>query len=91
MTDYVPIDCDRHSVLEVLALRRSRVTLDARADGGGVTTLGGIVSDVVTRDGAEFLVVEGADGMQSLRLDRLLEIRAGAAVVFSCQNPDERS
>lgn len=74
-TEYVPIDCDQHSVLELLAMRRVAVTVKAvDADGAGLV-LEGVVSDVVTRDRAEFLELRDlTGGTQALRLDRLLAL-----------------
>lgn len=76
-SDYVPIDCDRHSVLELLAMRRAQVRVTAQ---GAVEdrheSHNGRIIDVVTRDGAEFLIVERPPHQLSFRLDRLHEIRA---------------
>lgn len=76
-TDYQPIDCDQHSVLELLAMRRTRVTAKAvDAHGGGLAVTGTAV-DVLTRDAAEYLVIRDATGTdRSLRLDRLHELFA---------------
>lgn len=80
---YVPIDCDRHSELEVLAMRRARVLLRAAGEGGVDLTLDARVHDVSTRGGAEYLVVHDRTGReQAIRLDRLLALydAAGGAV-----------
>lgn len=72
-SDYRPIDCDRHSEYELLAMRREAVEIIAAGESGPVR---GRVVDVVTRDGAEYLVVqEGEGGSRWLRLDRLLKVR----------------
>jgi transcriptional antiterminator Rof (Rho-off) len=34
-SDYVPIDCDQHSVLELLAMRRTKVAGRAYDENGG--------------------------------------------------------
>lgn len=69
---YVPIDCDQHSVLEVLAMRRARVSARAWDASGGEITVHGVVEDVYTRSAAEYLVIrDAAGGVHSIRLDRL--------------------
>ena len=94
MSDYRPIDCDQHSVLEVLAMHRSRVALDALDDGGTMATHAGIVVDVLTRRGAEYLVLDTgprpAVETLSIRLDRLREIRDSDGVVVWRQQTDSR-
>jgi transcriptional antiterminator Rof (Rho-off) len=75
MNDYRPINCDQHSGLEVLALRRTAVVIDSRGGRGERESYTGQIVDLLTRDGAEYLVVEMAGERQQLRLDRLLEIR----------------
>lgn len=76
-------------------MRRSRVTLDARGDGGEGVTHTGVVVDVLTRSGAEYLVLEPVPGRTgetlSIRLDRLLEIRdVDGATVWRQQSDDRR-
>lgn len=72
-TDYRPIDCDQHSVLELLAMRRTQVVAEASLPDGGVRQLRAQVRDVLTRDGAEYLVLcDQAGESISLRLDHLL-------------------
>jgi len=72
-TDYVPIDCDQHSVLELLAMRRARVIVQSRRPEGRVSIVEAMVCDVRTRDGAEYLILrDPGDKEFSIRLDRLL-------------------
>lgn len=72
-TDYVPIDCDQHSVLELLAMRRARVIVQSRRPEGRVSIVEAMVCDVLTRDGAEYLILrDPGDKEFSIRLDRLL-------------------
>lgn len=74
-TDYQPIDCDQHSVIELLAMRRTRVTARALDGNGGGLAVAGTAVDVLTRDAAEYLVIRDATGTDhSLRLDRLHEL-----------------
>lgn len=73
--DYRPIGCDQHSVLELLAMRQARVVAHVMPSAGNATTLSGQVIDVVTRDGAEFLVLRVPVGEEhAIRLDRLLAL-----------------
>jgi len=78
-TDYRPIDCDQHSALELLAMRRVSVTARATDEGGAALTLQGVVSDVLTRRGEEFLVLRDPAGRErSIRLDRLQALYGAA-------------
>ena len=72
-TDYLPIDCDQHSVLELLAMRRIEVVAEVRLADGRVQQLRAQVSDLLTRDGAEYLILcDHAGESLSIRLDHLL-------------------
>lgn len=76
-TDYEPIDCGQHSVLELLAMRRARVVARSGPPKGTVSIVEGVVCDVLTRDGAEYLILhDQADRECSIRLDRLLSLSA---------------
>ncbi len=71
-TEYQPIECDRHSEMELLAMRRARV--DARVV-GLAGTIRVTVSDIVVRDRAEFLVVELSAGERCCwRLDQVVAL-----------------
>lgn len=87
MTDYAPIDCDQHSLLEVLAMRRTRVQVDAVDERGAPLHAEGRVSDVVTRERAEYLVVDTAEGAVAVRLDYLRRLRGQAGDALWCQKP----
>ena len=77
-TEYHPIDCDRHSVLELLAMRRVEVTVESEDEGGALIRIDGRVVDVLTRAGAEYLIVtDSKDEPVSLRLDRIRQISQG--------------
>lgn len=72
-TDYRPINCDQHSILELLAMRRTQVVAEASLPDGGLQQLRAQVRDVLTRDGAEYLVLcDQAGGSICVRLDHLL-------------------
>ena len=83
-TDYRGIDCDQHSLLELFALRRLAVEVEAVDEQGGPTRLRGTVIDLVTRDRAEYLVLQASaeEAPVAVRLDRLRRItdRAGGVV-----------
>ncbi|MCP5438131.1 MAG: transcriptional antiterminator, Rof [Chromatiaceae bacterium] len=74
---YRPIDCDQHSILELLAMRRTTVGARARDAAGVVFGLDAVVFDVVTRDSAEYLMLRDTVGkVYQIRLDRLLSLHA---------------
>ena len=72
-TDYLPIDCDQHSILELLAMRRTQVVAKIKLADGSFRQLRAQVDDVLTRDGAEYLILSDQAGESlSIRLDHLL-------------------
>ncbi len=80
-SDYRPIDCDMHSMLEQLALQRSAVTVRAVDEHQAAIVIEGTVSDVYTRDRAEYLELRDAAGdIFAVRLDRLRAIYDAAGV-----------
>lgn len=81
-TDYRPIDCDQHSVLEWIAMRRQLVRVEHLTGDGERRTDVGRVVDVTACDGAEFLVIEVGSQRRSLRLDRLEAIDVGGERVW---------
>ena len=67
-TDYLPISCMQHERLEFSALRR--IPLEFKLVSGVV--LGGVVLDVYTSAGAEWLKLRDAAGAeQVIRLDQI--------------------
>lgn len=75
-TEYRAIDCDQHSVLELMAMHRRPVEIEAVDESGQRIGLRGVVVDVLTRDRAEYLMVQIPDGEPvAVRLDRLCRIR----------------
>lgn len=71
-SDYTPIGCDQHSVLELLAMRRAVVRMQAADAHGRPLELAGRVIDVRTRDSAEYLVLREHAGIEhAVRLDRV--------------------
>ena len=72
MSVYKPVSCGLHSEYELLAMHRSRVRLSSLSGAKSMQTVEGKVMDVVTRDKAEYLVLE-IDGGEtvSIRLDKI--------------------
>jgi len=74
--EYRPIGCDQHSVLELLALRQARVEVCVTASDGTSFSQSGQVTDVLTRERAEYLILRETDGpTHSIRLDRIRAIQ----------------
>jgi transcriptional antiterminator Rof (Rho-off) len=74
-TDYQPVSCDLHSKYELLAMRRDWVSLDGEGPAGSLRGLHCQVLDVVTRAGAEYLVVQDRAGQRlEIRLDQLVAV-----------------
>jgi transcriptional antiterminator Rof (Rho-off) len=86
MSDYRPVGCDAHSVLELLAMRRCKVRV-TYLDHSEVAVVEGVIVDLLTRSGAEFLVMTTPASTFQLRLDRLQSIHDGADEVFRRQDP----
>jgi transcriptional antiterminator Rof (Rho-off) len=86
--DYVPIACDLYSELEVLADRRTEVIAEAETAAGTLQQVRGRVLDLVTRDGAEYLLLarESAESLP-LRLDRLRRLSDPDGVPLWRQDP----
>jgi Rho-binding antiterminator len=68
---YHPISCEFHDVLETLATVRRPAQIRFRADDGDVHQRRAVITDVYSRDGAEYLVL---DSGETLRLDRLIAV-----------------
>lgn len=75
-SEYQPIACGLHSEYELLAMHRAVVELTPC---GEAACMSGRVVDVVTRQGAEFMVLELADGSrQDVRLDHIRQLKKTA-------------
>lgn len=68
---YEPVDCDFHDVLEAAATQRTQVEVTARGGQGETERHVATISDVYTRDGAEY--VDLSDG-STIRLDHLVDV-----------------
>lgn len=77
MSDYHPIACARHEALELAILRRRWLRLVVAADPAAPASAGALLAlplDIGAADGAEWLLVRDADGVERrLRLDQLLD------------------
>ena len=82
--DYRPVACDLHSEFELAAMHRDRLRVRwVGADGGDTEAVAAVV-DLVTRRGAEYLLLEG--GLE-IRLDslRLARREADGRTLFGPQ------
>ncbi len=73
--DYRPISCDQHSEYELLAMHRTPVTVQYLDDNGAEWHFQGRITDLFTRDGAEYMRLEGEEGVLEVRLDRIERLR----------------
>lgn len=70
-TSYIPINCEFHDLLEMLATTRKVVRIVFRdAEGAGQVRIAKVV-DVFSREGAEHLATSAGD---LIRLDWLVEV-----------------
>ena len=75
MSDYKPVSCGLHSEYELLAMHRTRVRLSYLSGAESVQTVEGQVMDVVTREKAEYLVLEiDRAEIVSVRLDKIRQL-----------------
>jgi Rho-binding antiterminator len=73
-SDYLPIACVAHERLEFAVLRRQGLALEIDDGAGARRHLVALPLDVLTRDGAEWLICRTEDGAEvRLRLDRILD------------------
>jgi Rho-binding antiterminator len=72
MTDYTPIDCGQYSEYERAVLRRKRLRISWHDPHGQSHIDVFMPTDLFTRSGEEFLVLDRGDGKPfELRLDRI--------------------
>ena len=67
---YHPISCDFHDLLEALATSRQQAQI-RYFDIGGIEHRNAAITDVFSRDGAEYLVISTGE---ILRLDQLVAV-----------------
>ncbi len=76
MEPYVPVACQFHDRLELAVLQRLRLRLQWRDAELGLVERVVTPVDVLTRDGAEWLVFRDETGSTaSVRLDRLCRVK----------------
>jgi Rho-binding antiterminator len=65
---YIPIDCERHDELLALATLRRPCRIEVETADGALAGLEGVIEDVYTQAGAEYLRLRGGP---TVRLDRI--------------------
>jgi len=76
LENYKPISCGLHENFQLAVMRRAPLELSWRTDEESVRHATLLPRDVFTRQGAEFLEVEGQDGERlRIRLDRIIEAK----------------
>lgn len=71
---YRPISCDYHDELEAAAMHKEQVDLEFELE--GVTQRErGVVDDVYTAGGAEFVRFRTGQGSVEIRLDHIISMR----------------
>lgn len=71
MSNYRPVNCEFHDVIEACAILQKSTTILARNADGTHRFIHAIISDIFARDGAEYLETQCG---QLIRLDELLAI-----------------
>lgn len=71
MSDYKPISCEFHDVLESLATRHENAEVEYLNTDGETCKLNAVIRDVYARGGVEFLALSSGD---TLRLDQLVSV-----------------
>jgi len=73
--DYRPVACALHSEYELLAMHRTPVRLHVIDDRGAKNIAAGIVQDLLTRQGGEYLVLlDTENNSHEFRLDRIVSV-----------------
>jgi Rho-binding antiterminator len=70
-TEYRPISCDYHDLLESFAIARVSAQIRFRDAEGVVQRRSAAITDVFARDGSEYLLVSTGE---TVRLDHLLAV-----------------
>lgn len=71
---YEPVSCDYHDQLEAASVKKVDVELEFDENGVRQRERGRI-GDVFTREGAEFVRLEKAQGSALIRLDHIVNLR----------------
>ena len=70
-SNYQPISCEYHDLLEVHATKRAPARVTFRDDDGAVKTVSAVITDVFARAGADYLSLSSGE---TLRLDQLIDV-----------------
>ena len=71
--DYQPVSCRLHSEIELYIMHRSTVNISIIDDKD--TTITGVISDIKTRDKAEYMLITDKDANKlEIRLDCISQI-----------------
>lgn len=70
---YTPVNCEFHDVLESVATLRKQVVMEVRQRDGAIAILRAGITDIFTRDGAEYVTL---DTGENIRLDALVSVDA---------------
>ncbi|KAA3610495.1 MAG: hypothetical protein D8M58_05210 [Calditrichaeota bacterium] len=68
---YKPVSCSFHDELESLAVRQTSVEIIHRVESGDQNCIKSKIKDIITKDGAEFLILE--NDIQ-IRLDLIISV-----------------
>jgi Rho-binding antiterminator len=79
MQAYRPINCEFHDVLESCAILRKPVCIEVQSPDGARRSFSAVITDVFSKEGAEFLRTDGGD---TLRLDALVCVDGVSATAF---------
>ncbi len=71
MSNYQPINCEFHDVIEACATLQKPTTILVKNTDGTHRAIHGIISDVFARDGVEYLKMQNDE---LIRLDELLVV-----------------
>lgn len=72
--DYTPISCDDHDRLEDVSVRKQQVELEFDRQGVRQRERG-LIADVYTADGAEWVRLSATGGELEIRMDELVGMR----------------
>jgi Rho-binding antiterminator len=71
---YEPVSCDYHDQLEEAAMHRKNVELEFELEGVPQKETG-VIADVFTAQGAEFVKFDARSGAVEIRLDQIISMR----------------
>ena len=77
---YIPINCSYYDRLEAWATLQTEVIIDYLNEEGELANTRGYISDLVTKEGAEYILLSDT---QLIRLDYLLKVN-DEPIVLAC-------